>query len=107
MTPSEINDAIDVLAEAVRGAHRNTGHLVRGCLRDAARLANVPVSGLVESGRISYDAVQEYALTAARALCVARRPPALDQQSEHDLALERARRAIEAAWECACGRRAG
>ena len=95
----DLDRAIVALAEAVVACGRVDPTAARVHLRTAAGHARVflDVPGLA--------LVQEYALTAAKALCTVGSPPALRPDHGEDAA-RRAETAIVAAWEVACGRRA-
>ena len=100
----DLDRAIVALAEAVVACGRVDPTAARVHLRTAAGHARVflDVPGLAHG---SLALVQEYALTAAKALCTVRSPPALRPDHGEDAA-RRAETAIVAAWEVACGRRA-
>jgi hypothetical protein len=99
-----LDKAICELASVVLAANLKDGLAVRLHLRRAAECIGtvLDVSGDNSGG---FRLVQEYALTAAKALCTVRAPPALRPDHAQD-ALKRAHAALEAAYEVACGRRA-
>ena len=99
-----IDHAIDSLAKAVLACAEKNDAQVRIELKLAAEKLGLFLD-VPASGPCSFRLIQEYALTAAKALCTVRAPPAL--RPEHALdAATRAEAAITAAWEVACGRRA-
>jgi hypothetical protein len=99
-----LDRAITALADAVSAAGQQNAPRTRDLLRLAATQADIfiDVSGDTPG---SLRLVQEYALTAAKALCTVRSPPALRPDHSHD-ARERAAFALQAAWEVLHGRRA-
>ncbi len=104
-TSRDLDMAIADLASVVLSCDLKDAKEAHYYLVRAAGYAGVQLDVASEPGAVAWRLVQEYALTAAKALCTVRSPPALRPDHATDAAA-RAEAALTAAWEVSCGRRA-